>query len=716
MTQAETLRKEAISYAESGYVIIKLRGKIPAVSNWTAAEYIWPDDVPSFLNGWSGNQKNFGVVLSARDLVIDVDPRNFKPGDKPHTRLFQDLKIDVKEIAAVARTGSGGAHIYLKLPPGIRVKETLPEYPGVEFKSKGRQVVGVGSTHPDIKEPYTWAGGLPLREVCVAPDALLNVIRRAAFRATAVRDDIRAGSGAQDADPDTNARYAEWLGIARVAVTGDQGDITTYKAACRGRDMGLSAACVFDHLLKHYNPRCVPPWAPDELRVKVRNAFEYASERPGNALPQNDFTAVETKPETHPLYRGWDRMKDGTLKKTSMNVFNFFIVKDSPFVGALGYDEFNGQVKILSRLPWHEPNMKLPPGGLEWTDTDSIRFRLWMSREKNLDVAVTLIDQAVLDAAHLQILHPVKDFLRELKWDGTSRLETWLIDYAGADDNRFVREASKKFLLQAVARVYTPGCKADHIIVLEGEQGVGKSSIVEILGGSWYGDIVIDPHARDTVDAMRGKWFIELSEMEAIRRTDAQALKAFITRRVDRVRLAYGKRSVDLPRQCVMVGTINPDATSEYLTDTTGNRRMWPIYIKKVNFAGLQSIREQLFAEAVDLVLGGEDTYIVDREVLQLADEEQKKRLNSDPWETAISEYCTDKVFRFVTTKEVWVFALKGSDSALSNVQQRRIARCLKELGFVPHVKRDPDGRVVRGFVHREALRVDKEMEDSLLI
>lgn len=704
---------QATCYAKAGYTIIPLKGKVPAVENWTQADYTWPEEVQTFYQNWPGN---FGVVLSRRDLVIDIDPRNFKGEDKPHVRLFKTLGIEIKTFGAIARTGGGGIHIYLRLPEGVKVREIHPDYPGIEFKSRGRQVVGVGSTHPDTGAPYTWAGGLPLEQIKDAPVELVSLIRRFELGSGAAPNGAEhpiVDEGATDADQAAVGRYIDYLKTAPPAIQGAQGDQTTFNVACKGRDLGFSREKTLALMLEYYNHRCIPDWKPEELRVKIRNAYSYATGKVGADLPANDFTAV-VDTNKHKLFRGWDRFENGKLQKTLNNVFNFFIIGDSPLPGTIGYDEFNGQVRVLKRLPWHET--PLPVAGLEWKDEDSVQLRLWLSREKQFDVQLKVIDEAVLVAAQQNILHPVKDYLRGLRWDGVPRLESWLIDAAGAADNRFVREASKKFLLQAVSRIYHPGSKADHIIVLEGEQGVGKSTIVEILGGIWYADIIIDPHSRDTVDAMRGKWFLEFSEMVAPTRQDANAMKAFITRRIDRVRLAYGRRSVDLPRQCVFIGTINPDATQEYLTDDTGGRRWWPIRVGKVNFGALQKMRDQIFAEAVDLVMKGEATHIIDHEILEIARAEQRARQTTDPWLGVIQESLGDKKYGFITTKDIWVFTLKGSESNLSVVHQRRIASCLKELGFVPLVRRDPTDKtkVIRGFVHRDTAGIEKQLGDML--
>lgn len=683
---AETLLS-ARSYSDAGYAVFKVSGKVPAVKEWQKTEYVLSGALPEILGDWHGN---IGVVLSENDLVIDVDPRNFKNDDKPHKRLFESLGIDIKNIGAIARTGGGGAHIYLRIPDGTRVKKNLDAYPGLDFLSKGCYVVGVSSIHPDTKKSYEWHGGKKLSEIGEAPPGLIDLIRKTE---TAVA--ISGVPNITDDSPEAIARFQSYLKNAPVSIQGDHGDQTAFKVAAVGRDLGLTGIKTADLMLAYWNHNCIPEWTPRELRYKVHNAYSYASNPPGAATPAADFVEVVDVPVKHSLFRGWDRYENGKLQKTLNNVFNHFLTSDSPLRDAVAYDQFHGQVRIQKRLPWHDKPLKL--GGAEWSDDDSVQLRLWLSREKQFDVQINVVDQAVLAAAQLSLLHPVRDYLRALRWDGVPRLETWLTEYAGAADNRFVREASKKFLLQAVSRIYHPGCKADHIVVLEGDQGVGKSSLVEILGGIWYGDIIIDPHSRDTVDAMRGKWFLEFSEMEVVKRSDAQAMKAFITRKVDRVRLAYGRRSIDLPRQCVFMGTINPDATGEWMSDTTGNRRFWPVHIEQVKFQELAEARDQLFAEAADAVLKGQAAYIVDREIVDMAVAEQSARQHSDPWIHSIANWIDGGVHEFVTTKDVWVFALKGNEANFSGIHQRRIAGVLKELGYVRDIRRYK-GTVMRGF------------------
>lgn len=702
-------------YAECGFSVFPLvpKSKRPAVKEWQKTEYRFSDEVQEVLARCTG----FGVVLTAQDLVIDIDPRNFKGEDKPHVRLFQDAGINPKGLAVIARTGSGatkekgGLHLYFKLPVGVSIRKNIASYPGIDFLSLGTYVVGVGSIHPDTGRPYEWVGERDLRDRVEAPECLVRLIEKfvpavgTGSDQFEVRTDTTTNLLAVESS-DGPENFRNYLKNVPGAVQGNSGDAQTYRVCCKGRDFGLTAGQTLALVAEIYNPKCVPPWTREELETKVKNAYSYAKEKPGNALAVNEFEVV-VQPENNPLYRGFDAGQGGKMAKTLNNAFNFFVktpLVDSPLPGIIAWDEFNGQVKLISPAPWTDA--PLPAGGQEWSDTDTTQLRLWINREKRVDFPTEVVDKAVLAAAMMKKIHPVRDFLDALRWDGKERLKTWLVEYAGAKDSSFVREASEKAILQAVNRMYNPGCKADYVLILEGNQGIGKSTLIEILGGQWYADIVIDPHARDTADALRGKWFVELSEMEVTKRADANALKAFITRKVDRFRLAYGRRAVDLPRQCTFIGTINPDATNEYLADSTGNRRFWPIWIRQVQFDALSAVREQLFAEAVVAVKQGKATHILNREALIEASNEQRKRQATDPWVEAVNDWIKDQKIDFLTTKDVWVFGLRGKETDLNLAQQRRIAGALRELGWVPEVKW-VDGRSQRGYkplVNVEAL------------
>ena len=234
------------------------------------------------------------------------------------------------------------------------------------------------------------------------------------------------------------------------------------------------------------------------------------------------------------------------------------------------------------------------------------------------------------------------------------------------------------FPIAAVARIYEPGCKADYVIVLEGPQGSGKSRASAALGGPWFSDSLPDvSRDKEAAQHLRGKWIIEISELSALRRAEAEALKSFISRPVERYRPPYGRIEVIEPRQCVFVGTTN---RSTYLSDDTGGRRFWPIKVGRINVDALTADRDQLFAEAVAAYRAGHQWWPSPDFELKYIRAEQEARFEADAWETVIASQVNG--LERVQLSQVALEAL-GIDAAnLGTIEQRRITAILSRLGF----------------------------------
>jgi predicted P-loop ATPase len=215
--------------------------------------------------------------------------------------------------------------------------------------------------------------------------------------------------------------------------------------------------------------------------------------------------------------------------------------------GTVGYDKLRSQAMAMKPLPWG-PSITEPR---EWRDNDDSMLAEWLQIE-TINVSSATAAEAVQAIAYENSFHPVLTYLEGLSWDGEPRLDRWTIDYLGVADSEYVRAVSAKWMISAVARIYTPGCKADCALVLEGPQGIGKSSALRNLSAPWFTDEIAAFGTKDASEQTIGVWIVELSELEAVTRAaDVAHVKAFMSRQRDRFRVSYGRRVQEYPRQCV---------------------------------------------------------------------------------------------------------------------------------------------------------------------
>jgi len=264
-------------------------------------------------------------------------------------------------------------------------------------------------------------------------------------------------------------------------------------------------------------------------------------------------------------------------------------------------------------------------------------------------VKQTHCGQVIKHLAEEYTVNPLKQYLKSKVWDGVKRLDGWLSQYMGTKDDEYTRAVGRKWMISAVARAMDPGCQADHMLILEGSQGIGKSQALRILGGNFYVEFSGGLHSgtaqKDMVAVISGKMIVEMSELATLRRGDMESLKAMLTTPTDEARLSYERHARSYPRTCVFAGTTN-EVGQSYIADTTGARRFWPVTCGErgqINSVGLRADADQLWAEAVEAYQDGEDWYSVPVELVAAEQMDRQVTVeDSDPWYTKIRNCLMD--------------------------------------------------------------------------
>lgn len=334
-------------------------------------------------------------------------------------------------------------------------------------------------------------------------------------------------------------------------------------------------------------------------------------------------------------------------------------------------------------------------------DADLIDIRLLLERE-GFPPPDKDVRSAVDRVARENSYNPIADYLTALTWDGTPRLEKWMVRLLGAPDTPFVRLISPMVMIGAVARALDPGCKVDTVLVIEGEQGIKKSSAIAALFGEEYtaeSVSLFDQHNK-MVMAMMGAWVVELAEFVALAKSDRNSVKGLLSMRRDRVVLPYAKMSSTHPRRCIFFATINPEATG-YLTDSTGNRRYWPVTATAIDMPGIRKHRDQLWAEAMHRYRAGQRWWLEPNEEGS-AQIEQADREEDDAWteplrhKLALAMSDGQSVTEITSDFALNLLGLPARDK--NKGAQMRVANALKQLGYEKRQERPPGGGKPRRF------------------
>jgi predicted P-loop ATPase len=324
----------------------------------------------------------------------------------------------------------------------------------------------------------------------------------------------------------------------------------------------------------------------------------------------------------------------GGKSALASNVGNVLLAltQEPEIMNAFGYDEMLRTEVLLRSLFKDDPDFKPRPV----TDADVCEVQAWLQWFGFRKLGKSATHEAIDKHAREHSFHPVRDYLDRLKWDGKGRLRTWLHDYLGAEQSEYTEQVGMMFPIAMVARIYRPGCKVDNMIVLEGLQGMLKSTACAVLAGGYFSDQLPDITSKEAFQHLRGKWLIEVAELRAYSRAAIDHFKEFLVRDTERYRPPWGRKEVHEPRQCVFVGTTNKPL---YLRDETGNRRFWPVKTGDIDVDALRRDRDQLFAEAVQLYRAGVPWWPDSEFERQHISAEQEARFEPDAWQEPIAAF-----------------------------------------------------------------------------
>jgi hypothetical protein len=327
------------------------------------------------------------------------------------------------------------------------------------------------------------------------------------------------------------------------------------------------------------------------------------------------------------------RDRGGQLQNSLHNIT--LIMANDPQLKALRFNQLADGMEIKGDIPWKHP-------ARFWRDADDAQLICYIDANygtfsaRNYQIAVAKV---VDDRSY----HPIREFFDGLPpWDGIGRAETILIDYLGAADNSYTRAVTRKTLCAAIARVKHPGIKFDNILVLNGDQGIGKSTLIEKLGGEWYSDSLslTDMNDKTAAEKLQGYWILEIGELAGMKKADIDKVKAFISRQDDKYRASFGRRVTPHPRQCIFFGTTN--SKNGYLRDITGNRRFWTVRTPGTGRLKPWELSKddvlQIWAEALALLGKGEKLYL-DSNLESYSQTEQALAMEQDDREGLVSTY-----------------------------------------------------------------------------
>lgn len=660
-TEQQSCLDAALGYAQRGWRVIPIVAgkKIPATPHGVKDATALADRIRS----WYAKQPDNGLGVAgggpARLVILDID------GDQGPTSLAGvELELGRLPETATVRTRNGGQHRYF----------TVPErYDIAAIKSR------VGSLAPklDIRGPGTYVVAPPTkgyawthdREPAPLPDRwcerLVDKSKATAWGNKAFDDEVSAVAGAPEGERNAQLNKSAFA-LGQIVAGG-----------------ALSEHVVVESLVAAAIRAGLPE---SEARRTIASGIESGKREPRSA-PQR---APESQPDSDSSWLSMLRYKRGGLALTNDPSNAVVLLSQHPdWQGRIGWDEFAGRAVWIGEPP-QLIGPRPPKQGEPLADHHVTWVQFALAQTHGAQFSTSAVFDGLLAAAHDNAFHPLRDYLTGLQWDGEERVDGWLSNYLDADDSDYTSNIGRWWLISCVARVLRPGCQVDHMLVLESSKhGTGKTSACRILGGEYYlGSLPDFRDKKAAAETLAGRWIVEVGELDALRGSAATRVKDFLSQTIDHFRPAYGRMAVTRPRECVFVGTTNE---SQYLYDSTGARRFWPVRVGKLYRDDLENNRDQLWAEAVHLYRTGAQWWPDEQHAHDL-DEAQESRFAVDDWEPVVADWCRAQTE--FTSGDVLTHALKLDAAKWDRAAQTRVGAILHRLGYQAKQVRKNGARV----------------------
>lgn len=639
MSEYPSMYDAAIEYAKKGFAVfpLKYRDKVPLTRNGCKDA---TTDAAQIKAWWQKYPNaNIGLAtgsVSQNVFVIDLDIDEDRGIDGYHS--LEDWQREHGDFPETwtAITGRGGYHLYYR--GNGKIKNRAGIIDGVDIRGNGGYVVAPPSIHKNGRR-YEWEYSPDEFEIAKADNNVEYFLSH---------DDQKQGTA---------------FTMPNIVAAGQRNQML-FRFACMMQAKGASDQSVFAATMAENESSCSPPLTEQEVRIIVSSATKYDKGKPihidseGVATRENKDDVIGN-PEWVLNFLDCNHDKDGNIKSVKQFVHNFEIVmdKDDRFAGKIRFNEFAQQLYLCGNVPWEkEDNCRA------WSSHDDSALFSLIQADYGLKSRQDFAD-ALKNVSMRNKFHPVRELLDSLTWDGKEHIRSLLPEYLGAEDSDYTYQVMRLWMLGAVSRVYKPGSKFDYTIILQGSQGIGKSTFLKLmaLDGSWFNDSLDSLDSDKAVQSLTGSWIIELAELKSLARTagGVESVKRFLTATQDKYRIPYERRADTFYRQCVFAGTTNKD---DFLQDETGNRRFLIVQTgvkkpsKSLFVPEIMDTIKQAWAEAVHIWKNEKPQLILPEAYMQEAKELQEANMADDGKRGIIQEYLEGKTQ--VCAREIWEKAL----------------------------------------------------------